>query len=48
MLRDLDTLHSSLLEGYKAVLLLSGVDLDQIVTKRRDDAQLSEYLAIRT
>ena len=34
MLRDLDTLHDSLLEAYKVVLLLSGVDLDQIVTER--------------
>ena len=48
MLRDLDTLHSSLLEAYKAVLLLSGVDLDQIVTEEGEDAQPSGYLPIRT
>ena len=32
MLKDLDFIHTSLLEAYKAVMLLSGVDLDKIKT----------------
>ncbi|MYG12953.1 MAG: hypothetical protein F4171_09170 [Gammaproteobacteria bacterium] len=48
MLRDLDTLHDSLLEAYKAVLLLSGVDLDQIVTEQGEDPLPSGYLPMRT
>ena len=30
MLKDLESIHTTLLEAYKAVMLLSGVDLDNI------------------
>lgn len=34
MLNDLESIHSTLLEAYKAVMLLSGVDLDSVVIKQ--------------
>ena len=40
MLRNLETLHRSLLEAYKAVLLLSDVDLEQLVIEEGDAALL--------
>jgi len=33
MMDDLDSMHSKLLEAYKAVMLLSGVDLDRVVVE---------------
>jgi hypothetical protein len=30
MLVDLESIHDSLIEAYKAVMLLSGVDLDRL------------------
>jgi hypothetical protein len=33
MLKDLESIHDKLLEAYKAVMLLSGIDLDQVVVK---------------
>ena len=48
MLRDLDTLHRSLLKAYKALLLLSGVDLDQLVAEETDAAQPAGHLPVRT
>ena len=32
MLTDLESLHDTLLKAYKAVMLLSGVDLDALAT----------------
>ena len=48
MLRDLDTLHRSLMEAYKAVLLLSGVDLDRLVAEEGHAAQPAGHLRVRT
>jgi hypothetical protein len=31
MLEDLEQIHNDLLEAYKAVMLLSGIDLEKIV-----------------
>jgi hypothetical protein len=31
MLEDLESIHSTLLDAYKAVLALSGIDLDALV-----------------
>lgn len=35
MLTDLENMHSKLLDAYKAVMLLSGVDLDKLVADGR-------------
>ena len=48
MLRDLDSMHESLLEAYKAVLLLSGVDLEKEVAEHGDSPLPTGYLPIRT
>ena len=48
MLSNLDALHRSLLRAYKALLLLSGIDLDQLVIEEGDAAQPAEHLPIRT
>jgi hypothetical protein len=34
MLEDLESIHDKLLKAYKAVMLLSGIDLDQVVAKK--------------
>jgi hypothetical protein len=31
MLNDLESIHDTLLEAYKAVMLLSGIDLDAVI-----------------
>jgi hypothetical protein len=36
MLKDLESMHFSLIEAYKAVMLLSGVDLDALVNAGGD------------
>lgn len=33
MLADLESIHHSLIEAYKAVMLLSGVDLDALAAE---------------
>ena len=48
MLSDLDSLHCSLVEAYKAVLLLSGYDLEQLVAQDEDATLPTRYLPIRT
>lgn len=48
MLRDLDSLHCNLLDAYKAVLLLSGVDLEQLVALDENAPLTTGYLPIRT
>ena len=48
MLRDLEVIHEDLLTAYKAVLLLSGVDLDALVAAHEDGALPTRHLPIRT
>ena len=48
MLSDLEAIHENLLDAYKAVLLLSGVDLEKLVAAQGDGALPSRHLAIRT
>ena len=48
MLRDLEAMHENLLEAYKAVLLLSGVDLEKLVAEHGDSALPSGHLPIPT
>ena len=48
MLSDLEAIHKNLLDAYKAVLLLSGVDLEKLVAAQGDGALPSGHLAIRT
>ena len=48
MLRDLEAMHDDLLDAYKAVLLLSGVDLDGLVDEFGDMPLPTGHLPIRT
>ena len=48
MLHDLEAIHDDLLEAYKAILLLSGVDLDKLVTELGDIPLPTGHLRIRT
>ena len=48
MLRDLEAIHEHLLEAYKAVLLLSEVDLENLVAEHGDGALPAGHLPIRT
>ena len=48
MLRDLDTIHEALLESFKAVMLLSGHDLEKLVAEQEDSAQPIGHLPIPT
>ena len=48
MLRDLQAIHEDLLEAYKAVLLLSGVDLEKLVREFGDSPLPTGHLPIRT
>ena len=48
MLRDLEAMHDDLLDAYKAVLLLSGVDLDALVDEFGDIPLPTGHLKIRT
>ena len=48
MLSDLEAIHKNLLDAYKAVLLLAGVDLEKLVAAQGDGALPSGHLAIRT
>ena len=48
MLRDLQAIHEDLLEAYKAVLLLSGVDLEKLVADQGNRALPIGHLPIRT
>ena len=34
MLNDLESIHHALLDAYKAVMLLSGIDLDTLILDR--------------
>ncbi len=46
MLKDLESMHDKLLEAYKAVMLVSGVDLDKLVTEHGDAPQPTGHLPI--
>ena len=48
MLCDLEAIHEELLEAYKAVLLLSGVDLEKLVAEPGEIPLPTGYLPIRT
>ena len=48
MLRDLQAIHENLLEAYKAVLLLSGVDLEKLVSELGDSPLPTGHLPIPT
>ena len=48
MLCDLEAIHDDLLDAYKAVLLLSGVDLDALVDEFGDIPLPTGHLQIRT
>ena len=48
MLRDLETIHEDLLEAYKAVLLLSGVDIEKLAVEYGERLLPTGHLRIRT
>ena len=48
MLRDLEAIHQDLLAAYKAVLLLSGVDLEKLVADHCDGGLSIGHLPVRT
>lgn len=48
MLRDLEMIHENILEAYKAVLLLSGVDIEKFAVELPDLPLPAGHLPIRT
>ena len=48
MLRDLEAMHDDLLDAYKAVLLLSGFDVDELVDEFGGIPLPTGHLRIRT
>ena len=48
MLRDLETVHEQLLEAYKAVLLLSGIDLERRAAEQKDSKLPTDHLPMPT
>lgn len=46
MLKDLESMHDKLLEAYKAVMLLSGVDLDKLAAEHGNAPQPAGHLPI--
>ena len=44
MLSDLEAIHENLLDAFKAVMLLSGVDLEKLVAAQGDGALPSRHL----
>ena len=48
MLHDLEVIHDNFLEAYKAILLLSGVDLDKLVTELDDTPLPTDHFPVRT
>ncbi len=46
MMKDLESMHEKLLEAYKAVMLLSGVDLDKLVAEHGNAPQPTGHLPI--
>ena len=48
MLRDLESIHRDMLEAYKSVLRLSGIDLDRLVSEFADGSLPTGHLPIPT
>jgi hypothetical protein len=46
MLKDLDSIHFALIEAYKAILLLSGVDLNALAETIGDFKRPIDHLPI--
>jgi hypothetical protein len=46
MINDLNNMHDQLLEAYKAVMLLQGIDLEKIAAEQSDQSQPSGHLKI--
>lgn len=46
MMKDLESMHDRLLEAYKAVMLLSGVDLNMLVAEHGNAPQPTGHLPI--
>jgi hypothetical protein len=46
MLKDLESIHAALLDAYKAVLLLNGIDLDALADELTDAALPTGHLPI--
>jgi hypothetical protein len=46
MMKDLEVMHEKLLKAYKAVMLVSGVDLEKLVAERSDSPLPTEHLPI--
>src|SRR5690606_23732080 len=46
MMKDLESMHDKLLEAYKAVMLLAGVDLDKLVAGQENTLQPTGHLPI--
>jgi hypothetical protein len=46
MLKDLEQIHDVLLEAYKAVMLLSGVDLDALAKEGKGKILPTSHLPI--
>lgn len=46
MMKDLESMHEKLLEAYKAVMLVSGVDLDELVAQHGDTSEPTGHLPI--
>ncbi|MES2160477.1 MAG: hypothetical protein V4476_04930 [Pseudomonadota bacterium] len=46
MLKDLESMHDELLEAYKAVMVLSGIDIDKLVAEQGDASMPTGHLPI--
>jgi hypothetical protein len=46
MMQDLASMHDKILEAYKAIMLLSGVDIEKLAEERGDSPYPSEHLPI--
>lgn len=46
MMQDLESMHDKILEAYKAVMLLSGVDIEKLAEEHGDNPYPSEHLPI--
>jgi len=46
MLKDLESMHDKLLEAYKAVMLLNGIDLDELIAEHGNRPQPAGHLPI--
>jgi hypothetical protein len=46
MMKDLESMHDKLLEAYKAVMLLNGIDLDKLIAEHGNRPQPAGHLPI--